>query len=182
MASNQMPQATTSKRDTGSVIEQVTFSIATLAARTGLVVPSPQLTRGGKLLSSSIHGGIHAGTLGDPPLIWGVAAGDLTLAELEAFLELDGPTSPALIAESEIASRGRVIRSLGTMDPSPGSAGSIVKIDNASMKGLEFSETGEGSAGGWDWWVYNPSAATAFTTGAIVSLQMRNFVEWNPSG
>ncbi len=177
-----MPKAQTSKKDTGSVIEQVTFTIATLAARTGLVVPSPQLTRGGRLLSSTIHGGIHAGTSGNPPLIWGVAAGDLTLAELEAFLELDGPTSPALIAESEIASRGRVIRSLGTMDPSPGSAGSIVSQINTSMKGLKFSEVGEGSAGGWDWWVYNPSVATAFDTGAIVSLQIRNYVEWNPSG
>ncbi len=133
-------------------------------------------------MSSSIHGGIHGGTLGDPQLIWGVAASDLTLAELTAFLDLDGPTSPALIAESEIASRGKVIRSIGTMDPSPGSAGSMVALDNVSQKGLRFPETGEGSAGGWDWWVFNPAAATAFTTGAIVDLQIRNFVEWNPSG
>lgn len=163
-------------------MEQITFTIATLAARTGLVVPSPQVTRGGKLLSSSIHGGIHGGTLGDPPLIWGVASADLALAELEAFLELDGPLSPALIAEGEIASRGKWIRSLGTLDPSPGSAGAMVALDNIAQKGLRFPEVGEGSAGGWDWWVYNPSVATPFTSGALVSLQIRNFVEWNPSG
>lgn len=172
----------TSNKKTGSVVEQVTFTISTLAARTGLVVPSPQVTRGGRLLSSSIHGGIHGGTLGDPQLVWGVSSADLSLAELEAFLELDGPLSPALIAEGEIASRGKYIRSIGTMDPSPGSAGSVVSLENHSQKGLAFPEVGEGSAGGWDWWVYNPAAATAFTAGAIVDLQIRNFVEWNPSG
>ncbi len=177
-----MPTVSTPKRETGSVIEQISQAIGTLAARTGLVVPSPQVTRGGKLLSSSIHGGILGGTLGNPPLIWGVAASDLTLAELEAFLELDGPLSPTLIAESEVASRGKFIRSIGTMDPSPGSGMAMVALDNQSMKGLRFPEVGEGSAGGWDWWFYNPSSTTAFDTGARVELQIRNFVEWNPSG
>ncbi len=108
--------------------------------------------------------------------------GDLTLAELEAFLELDGPLTPNDIAGMEIASRGRVIRSIGTLDPTPGSAKSSIDLENYALKGLKFSETGEAGQGGWNWWVYNISDTTAMTTGAEVVFQARNFVEWNPSG
>jgi len=177
-----MPKTSTKKKDTGSVIEQPRITIGTLAARTGATVAGPVLTRGGRLLSSSIHGGINGGTLGDPQLIWGTMVGDLTLAELEAFLELDGPLTPNDISAVEISSRGRVIRSHGTLDPSPGSAKSVIDMDNISQKGLQFSEAGEGSQGGWDWWVYNISDTTPMTTGAEVVFQARNFVEWNPSG
>ncbi len=107
---------------------------------------------------------------------------DLSLAELEAFLELDGPLTPNDIPGMEVASRGRVVRSLGTLDPSPGSAKSTIDLENVSLKGLQFAESGEGDSGGWDWWVYNISDTTPMTTGAEVVFQARNFVEWNPSG
>ncbi len=175
-------KATTSKNETGSVIEQVSFTIGTLAALTGLIIPGPVVTRGGKLLSTSLSGGHQGGTLGDPKLTWGVMNADFTLAELEAFLELDGPLSPELKVESEISSRGKYIRTLGVIDPSPGSARSCIYMDNVSLKGLKFSESGEGSSAGWDWWVYNTSAATPMTTGGFVEFQARDFVEWNPSG
>ncbi len=172
----------TSNKNTGSVVEQPNFVVGTLAARTGITVAGPIVTRGGKLLSSTISGGVHGGTLGDPILTWGIMNGDFTLAELEAFLELDGPLTPDDKISQEIASRGRFIRSLGTLDPSPGSASATVFLDNVSLKGLEFSEVGESSLAGWDWWIYNPSSTTAFTTGAEVVFQARNFVSWNPSG
>ncbi len=106
---------------------------------------------------------------------------DLTLAELEEFLELDGPLSPNDKIGMERASRGRIVRSIATLDPSPGSAKSTLDLQNYPLKGLEFSESGETTAG-WDWWVYNISDTTAYTTGAEVVFQARNFVEWNPSG
>ncbi len=109
-------------------------------------------------------------------------AGDFTLAELEEFLELDGPLTPNDKIGMERASRGRFIRSLGTLDPTPGSAKSSIALENVSCKGLKFSEAGEAGQGGWDWWVYNISDTTPMTTGAEVVFQARNFVEWNPSG
>lgn len=134
------------------------------------------------MLSTTLQGGFSGGTLGDPNIAWGIMNGDFTLAELEAFLELDGPLSPALIAESEIASRGRIIRTLGAANPSPGSAKATVDMMNVSLKGLAFSESGEGGDPGWDWWIYNTSSANAFTTGSEFALQARHFIEWNPSG
>ncbi len=134
------------------------------------------------MLSSSISGGYNGGTAGDPILTWGVMNGDFSLAELDEFLQLDGPVSPVLKTESEIASRGRFIRTLGALDPSPGSAKAVIDLENVSLKGLGFSESGEGAAPGWKWWVMNPSKTSPMTTGGFVEFQVRNFVEWNPSG
>ncbi len=133
-------------------------------------------------MSSTIHGGLNGGTSGDPHILWGVMAGDFTLAELEEFLELDGPLTPNDKIAMERASRGRFIRSLGTLDPTPGSGKSSIALDNVSLKGLKFSEEGEAGQGGWDWWVYNISDTTPMTTGGEIVFQARNFVEWNPSG
>ncbi len=167
---------------TGSVIEQPSFTIGTLAARTSLFVDGPAVTRGGKMLSSSIHGSLHGGTAGDPPLLLCLVRGDMTQAEAEAYLELDGPGSPELISESEVATRGRLIRRLAVLSPDPGSSRNVISLTNHSMKGLKFSETGEGAKGGWQWFVYNISAAKAYTTGAFCEVQVSNFIEWNPSG
>ncbi len=164
------------------MIEQVSFTVGTLAALVGLIVAGPAVTRGGRLLSTNLAGGHRGGTAGDPKLLFGIMNGDFSLGELDEFLQLDGPTSPNLKTESEIASRGRYIRSLGVIDPSPGSSASVIWFDNVSLKGLEFSESGEGSSPGWDWWIFNISQTTAMTTGGLVEFQARNFVEWNPSG
>ncbi len=177
-----MPTAVRSKNKTGSVIEQPSFTVGTLAARTSLFVDGPAVTRGGKILSSTIHGSLHGGTAGDPPLLLGLVRGDMVQAEVEAYLELDGPGSPELVSEGEIATRGRLIRRLAVLSPDPGSSRNTISEDNKSMKGLAFSETGEGNKGGWQWFVYNISAAKAFTTGSFCELQVSNFVEWNPSG
>ncbi len=177
-----MPKATATKNVTGSVIEQPSTTLGTLAAKTGILTAGPAVTRGGKMLSSSIQGSLFGGTSGDPSVQWGVANGDITLAELEAFLELDGPKSPAEISEGEIASRGRYIRTLGVLSPDPANRHVMIDIDNESLKGLKFSESGEPAVPGWNWWFYNQHPSAAMTTGGVVIMQCRNFVEWNPSG
>ncbi len=134
------------------------------------------------MLSSTISGGINAGTAGNPHLMWGLMNGDFSLAELEEFLELDGPLTPDDKIGQERASRGRFIRTLGVLDPSPGSAKSVIDLHDVPLKGLKFSEAGESSPTGWDWWIYNVSDTTPMTTGAEVVFQARNFVDWNPSG
>ncbi len=163
------------KNEVGSVINKSSITLATLAKNTGIISPSPALTRGGKILSFSSHGGLNGATLGDGPLIHGVMSGDLTLAELEAFLELEGPLTPADVTAMEVASRGKKIRVLGSVSAS----NPEIAIDNRSLSGLRFSEAAE-TTNAWNTWVYNPGAA--LTTGAILEQVERAFVEWNPSG
>ncbi len=163
-------------------MDQFSFTIATLAARTGLVVAGPVVTRGGRILSASIHGGVEEGTALDPTLLWGMCRGDLTLAEIQEYLELAGPLTPEDTVAQERASRGALIRVMGSVSVNSASGASIVAVQNRSMAGLKFAETGEGLAGGWKYFVYNTSVQNAFTTGAFFAAQVQLFVEWNPSG
>ncbi len=170
------------QKDKGSVIDQFSITITTLAARTGLIAGSPVMTRGGRLLSGSFHGGVEEGTELDPTLLWEIIRGDLTLAELEEYLELNGPTTPELVTESKRATRGAIIRVLGSLSVNSRNAKSVVDMRNHSLSGLKFSESGEGVSGGWNYFVYNTSSQNPMATGAFFACQVQLFVEWNPSG
>ncbi len=117
-------------------------------------------------------------TPGDGPFYMGVMGGDLVLSELEAYLELQGPSRPDDITNMEIASRGKHIRHLGMLVPSGNGSIAALRMDNVRMSALKFSESGEGS--GWKWWLYN--MGPALTTGATWSIVSQSFVRWNPSG
>ncbi len=165
----------TAAKEVGSVINKSSITLTTLAKNTGILSQAPDVTRGGKMLSYSANGGLNGFTSGDGPLLWGVCSSDLSLAELEAYLELEGPLSPSDLTGSEIASRGKNIRILGTLTFQR----DAIELKNHKMSGLKFSEAGE-TTGGWSTFVYNLGAA--LTTGAILEILERVFVEWNPSG
>lgn len=122
---------------------------------------------------------VHSLTAGDGPWLVGVMNSDLSLAELEAYLELGGPLSPAKQAESEITSRGKVIRQLGLLVPAGNGTVAGMPLADQSLKGLRFSEADETTTG-WSHWLYNISAA--MTTGATWQQVTSAFVRWNPSG
>ncbi len=167
------PKAT--NQETGSVINKSSITLGTLAKNTGILSVSPDLTRGGRMLSYSASGGLNGFTSGEGPLLWGVCSSDLSLAELEAYLELEGPLSPADLVGMEVASRGKNIRILGTLTTQR----DWIELMNHKMSGLKFSEAGE-TTGGWNTFVYN--LGTALTTGTILEILERVFVAWNPSG
>ncbi len=163
------------KKEVGSVINKSSITLGTLAKNTGILSQSPDVTRGGKMLSYSSQGGLNGFTSGDGPILWGVCSSDLSLAELEAYLELEGPLSPSDIVNSEIASRGRNVRVLGALTFQR----DWIDLHNHKMSGLKFAEASE-TTGGWSTFAYNLGAA--LTTGAILEILERVFVEWNPSG
>ncbi len=163
------------KKEVGSVINKSSITLGTLAKNTAILSAAPTVTRGGQILSMSIGGGINGFTAGNGPLLYGIMSSDLSLTELEAYLELEGPLSPSDITSSEVASRGKVIRILATFTTHR----DWINIHNQSMSGLKFSEAGE-ATGAWTSWIYN--LGTALDTGGILELLERAFVEWNPSG
>ncbi len=163
------------KKEVGSVINKSSITLGTLAKNTGILSAAPAVTRGGKILSMSVGGGLNGFTSGEGPLLYGMCSSDLALAELEAYLELEGPLSPTDIVSSEVASRGKNVRILATLTFQR----DAIDMHNHSMSGLKFAESGE-STGAWTSWIYNLGAA--LTTGCIVELLERAFVEWNPSG
>ncbi len=172
-----MAPRTAPKGATGNVNETVGITLSTLATKTGILSVSLAMTRGGKIISSNLYGGLEKLTEGEGPLMWGVMPSDLTLAELEAWIELSGPLTPTDTTSVEIASRGRKVQVLGVLGP--GLASTQISMASRSMRGLRWAEASETTTG-WTWWIYNTGAA--LTTGAIFRLQAQHFVEWNPSG
>ncbi len=151
-------------------------ALLTLATTTVLQKAGPVMTRGGKLLSVRGSYSIHTLSAGNGPFLYGIADKSLSGAQLKAYLELDGPVTPDVVASREIASRGNMIRTLGTLVPQGDGTVCGAYLDNRSLKGLKFSE----ESAGWNLWVYNLGAA--LTTGAIWISALQFFAEFNPSG
>ncbi len=156
----------------------VDFSISSLAAQTSAQESALAVTRGGRLLSATLLGGVSKWVEGEGPVVWGLMNADLSLAELEEYLELSGPLTPNDKIGQERASRGRFIKRLGVIGP--GVASAQVSLINLSLGGLRFSETGE-TTGGWEYWAYNLGGALTAAS-QVLRILATHFVEWNKSG
>lgn len=166
---------------TGSVINDVDEQdLLTLANATAFIANGLAMTRGGTLLSIRGSFSLHTLAAGDGPHLCGIMNGDLTLSQLEEYLELDGPLSPSLVTESEVASRGKMIRTLGVLQPRGNGTVASFFLDNVGLSGLRFPEATEVLANSWTWWVYN--LGKAMTTACLWSVKAQLFVKFNPSG
>ncbi len=155
-------------------------ALLTLATLTAILKAGPVVQRGGSCLSVRGSMTIHSVTPGDGPWLCGYMNSDLSLAELEAFLELGGPLTPADITAVEVASRGKMIRTLGVMVPAGNGSSAVLQLDNRTLSGLRFSETGEATGAGWSYWMYNLGPAMA--TGAVWVQATQTFTRFNKSG
>ncbi len=161
-----------------TVIGRTSVALATLATNTAILIGGPTMTRGGRCLSVRGGIGIHTITPGDGPWIFGLVNGDFSLAELEEYLELNGPVTPNDTTAVERASRGAKVRTLGILRPSGDGSVAAEYLADRSLSGFRFSESGEGP--GWNWWLYN--LGKAMSTGAIWNIQPQIFTQFNPSG
>ncbi len=166
---------------TGTVVQSSPASaLLTLANTTAFITNGLALTRGCSLLSVSGSLNVHSLTAGDGPFLTGLMHGDLTLAELEEYLELNGPLTPADITGSEIASRGKRIRILGVLEPEAGGLTASMALKDISLRGLVAPEADESQANSWTLWIYN--LGKALTTGSLWGKTLVFFVRWNKSG
>ncbi len=159
-----------------TVCQIATEALLTLAAQTAIFEASPTMTRGGKLLSIRGAFAVNSLTAGDGPFLALIAEKGVSLAQLEAYLEANGPVSPDVVADAEIVSRGRLIRTLGVLQPMADGTTCSLYLNNVSMKGLKFSEEN----GGWNYCLYN--LGKSLSTGASWFTAVQAFTEFNPSG
>ncbi len=167
---------TKSDEQKGSVIDVGSAALSTLAVDTGQVLSGPVMTRGGAMISAQIAATVTVLTAGDGPFLFGIANKSLTLAELEEYLELDGPVEPTQVPQVERATRGKLIRTLGLIVPTGDGTVASLLVDNRSLSGLRWNE----ESAGWNYWVYN--RGRALTTGSILRVWASFFMRWNKSG
>ncbi len=150
----------------------------TLALNAALAFTTNAPTRGGSCISISVQASILAMTAGDGPHALYLKKTDVSRAEFEAYIELNGPLSPEDTTASEVATRGARIRYIDMLLPCGNGTVSALSVKNMAMSGLRWSETSEG--GGLNFALYN--LGQSMSTGSSFNVTAQLFVRWNRSG
>lgn len=150
-------------------------ALGTLATLTGILIGTPLATvERYRMLKVELQASITGVTAGDANgYIFGLADGDLTLAEIEATIEANGPFGPNDIINSNIAMRPVWI------------LGGIQQQNNTEV--LFTNDTGGttltekprwtfASTKAWKFFIYNMGAPP--TTGSTVFIRVKSFGVW----
>ncbi len=143
-----------------------------MALNAAAVMAGPVMTQGARLISITGNFNVSGLTVGEGSFLFGIMSGDLSVSELEEYLELNGPLSSSDIVGAERASRGRHIRVLGVLTPHGNGAVASAFLKNVSLSGLLVPE----DAAGYEFWIYNLSAA--LTTGSTFRVGTQIFAKW----
>ncbi len=115
------------------------------------------------LLSMEAVWGQHDATIGEGPVVVGVAHSDYSAAEIEEWLEVTGSWNEGDLVELEIGLRGKRIRIVGAF---PMATSDEVLNDGKPIKTKLGFIVNQGQS--FQIWAYNKSEAT-FTTGMILT-------------
>lgn len=162
------------KNNRGVIIrEDLNQVLGALGSGTGILVAGGKvaITEDFRLMKSHIYAIIHGLTAGEGihSLLLGIANADLSLAEIEEALELNGPQQKSDRIETEKAERyveiiGRFVGDdVGT---------TRLHLDRKFKAKWSFM-----SDEGWVFFVYNQDGA-ALTTGATVRIKCKHFGVW----
>lgn len=150
-------------------------AIAALAAGALVSDELALLTDDATVVKVALRGRFTAGAA-EGPLLLGVANSDLSDAEIEAYLELDGPTSPqALGSASEIEVRGKAVKVIGVV-PVPASgpmAAGVYSIDFEQSLTLSIR-----SGRAVKVWAYN-LGANAVNGGSTLYVRANCICRWH---
>ncbi len=149
--------------------------IGTLGALTALLIGTniPMNTRF-RMLKTELYATMTGVTTGDMRgMIFGLADGDLTVAEVEEAIEANGPLGPNDQISEAIAERP--VWFLGAVDSELGTTVIFENETGGHMLSLKprwtFALTKS-----WNWFVYNMGAAP--TTGATLFFRAKHFGVW----
>ncbi len=158
------------KGGTGAIIrEDASVALATLAAKTGILVGSITLGEDFRMLKSIISGNVDGMTQGDGPLELYLVNGALTLAQCEEAIENNGPTDRNDPVATERAER--FVRFVGQFVQRD-SSGVFAQLVEEIKPRWTFS-----NPEGWNWMLYNASAGN-LTTGSSVFLKVTHYGVW----
>ncbi len=171
---NNIPNTRRDNANNETIVWSSGAALGTLATNAAIQLAGPVLTHDARLISLTGLSAVDALTAGEGNFMWGISSADLSQAELEAYLENNGPLTPSDIVGKEISTRGRFVRVLGKLTPQGNGQQAADFMKNVSLSGLKIAE----DAGGFDFWIYN--LGTALTTGATFRVAMQVFAKWLP--
>jgi len=163
------------KNKTGVIIkEDISQALGALGGGSAILIATGQGTMlsAFRMLKSKIAGQVTGLTSGEAKgqLMLGIANGNLTLAEIEAAIESNGPVDRSDRVLTELAERA--VFYIGRFMPPGVVATDFMFGDFEPKVRWSFGETD-----GWNFFVHNLDA-TALTTGATVRLKATHFGVW----
>ncbi len=125
-----------------------------------------------RMLKSEIIAQITGLTAGEEPdgLMLGIAAGDLSVTQIEAAIEMNGPVDRGDTINEELAMRP--VWLIGRFNSNDPVTAQFVSLDAVWKKRWTWGETS-----GWNLFVYNLTAG-ALTTGSTVRIKASHFGVW----
>lgn len=162
------------------VTENRIQALTTLGAATAILIGTKlAMETGYRILRSDCWGEVSGLTAGEGrSLIFGLAHGDLTVAEIAAAVKSNGPLDDDNVQGQEQAVRPVYIAGYGRIE-SGATALQFVGPEGSISMQLKPRYTFPDRGIGWNWFVYNFDASP-LTTGAIVTFLARNFGLWVP--
>ncbi len=149
--------------------------LGTLANQTGLLIGTKIATvERFRMLKTEVTSSVIDATAGElGGLVFGLADGDLTLAEIEAAIEVTGPLGPNDITSTNVAMRP--VWFMGGITVPPGTDGLFLNEEGGPTMESKPRWT-FASIKSWNFFVYNMGAA--LTTGATVIIKSKSFGVW----
>ncbi len=139
------------------------FTLGTLGNNTGLIANNSSLVQNFKSVSIHESWGLNGLAAGDGPILYGIQDGELTLAELEEYLEA------AITDERDTPQAEQVQRPIQVL----GSLG--LRQETVFIRQKSILPTFRENRG-FTHWIYNHGPA--MTTGALVFVKGRFFGRW----
>ena len=157
------------------ITEARSQALGTLAAATALIIGTNLATlERFRMLRGEVFASIIGVTSGElNGLVFGIADGDLTLAEIEEAIENGGPLGPNDTVQDAIAMR--LVKFIGMTDRETGTELVFHNHEGGHRMVTKpcwtFARTKS-----WNWFVYNMGVVP--TTGAIVLFRSKSFGVW----
>lgn len=159
-----------------TLVDTVAIDVSSLAAGTVAEGAGPALTQGGVIVKSLLAVALLNLVAGEGPFLVGIASKDLTLAQIQGFVGLQGPDYKGDQDEEEIAARGRGIRYLGVLDAhESGVTNPKGQFFEVTPK-LTYTEDGAG----YKYWALNLNTAALSAGTQSIRIRGRHTVRWAP--
>ncbi len=166
------------KSGTGVIIrEDSSVALGTLNAKTGILIGSPTITEDFRVLKSRIAVHIDGLTLGDGPNTLYMVNGELSLAECEEAIELNGPLDRNDRVAQEQAERFVQLVGWFAAGGVNNGVAQILMAAGGSPVVEHKPRWTFSNPEGWDYMIYNESAGN-LVTGASAFLKAQHFGVW----
>jgi len=166
------------KDGTGTIIRELITdgALGALATKDVVAFAGPTIIEDFRILKSELQVEVNIITSGQAHgLIFGIANGELSAAEIEEAIEVNGPLDRNDRVNDERSLRN--VRTLGVLtERDPAAVSGMVRNAEDGTLLVSKHRWTYSNPEGWQWWIYN--LGNTMTTGALLQLKASHYGVW----